>query len=196
MRLWVCVCKCISVSLCVSLCVCAYVSMCLFACVSMCLSACGSGRVWMCVWMCVWCMRERLCVGCVLFLIYTPSYLRHDSFICETWRIYRWDMTRSYVYHDSFIYVIWIIHMCDVTHPYVWLDLFINVTLLIYMCDKTHSYVWQWLIHVWQVTTHLFIWHDSYPSKGYVRFMHAKNLQERCPGLSFVFMCVSVCKGV
>ena len=29
--------------------------------------------------------------------------LIHDSFICGTWLVHMWDMTRSYVGHDSFI---------------------------------------------------------------------------------------------
>jgi len=41
----------------------------------------------------------------------THLYVRHDSFICETWLIYMWDMTHLYMRHDSFICEIWLIHM-------------------------------------------------------------------------------------
>ena len=32
----------------------------------------------------------------------THSYVRHDSFLRETWLIPTWDMTHAYVRHDSF----------------------------------------------------------------------------------------------
>ena len=83
----------------------------------------------------------------------------HDSFICETWLIHMWDMTRSYVRHDSFICENWLIHMWDMTHSYVWHDSFICVTWLIHICDMTHSFVWH--DSFIRDMTHSYAWHDS-----------------------------------
>ena len=54
----------------------------------------------------------------------THLYVRHDSFITETWLIYACDITHSCVWHDSFIRVTWLIHACDTTvsHWCVWHD--------------------------------------------------------------------------
>jgi len=76
----------------------------------------------------------------------THSYLRHDTFICATWRIHMCDMTHSYLRHDAFICATWHVHMCDMTHSYVRHDAFICATWRIHMCDMTHSYV-TWRIH-------------------------------------------------
>ena len=72
----------------------------------------------------------------------THSYVRHDAFVSETWRICMWDVPHSYVRHDSFICETWRICMWDMTHPYVGRASFICVTWLIHMCDMTHAYAW------------------------------------------------------
>jgi len=72
----------------------------------------------------------------------TPEYVRHDSFICETWLIHMCDMNYLYVWHDSFICVTWLIHTCDMTHSYVRHDSCICVPWLIHTCDMTLSHVW------------------------------------------------------
>ena len=102
----------------------------------------------------------------------SPSYVRHDSFICETWLIHTRDMVHSYVKalcvrHDSFVCQIWFfhcLHAWDVTRWYVRHDSFIREAWLIHTWDMTHSYVrhdafiWEsfmcetWLIHVWDMT--------------------------------------------
>jgi len=91
----------------------------------------------------------------------THSYVRHDSFICKTWLVHMWDMTRSYVLsgvpevvsvcicdvtnscvrHDSFIRETWLIHMWDTTRSYVRHDSFICETWRTHMRDTTLSYV-------------------------------------------------------
>jgi len=94
------------------------------------------------------------------------SYVRHDSFICATWRIHMCDMTHSYVRHGAFICATWLIHMCDMAHSYVRHDAFTSATpwftcatWLIHMCEMTHSYVRHdsficatWRIHMCDMT--------------------------------------------
>ena len=93
------------------------------------------------------------------------SYVRHDSFVCETWLMHMWDMNHSYVRHDSSICETWLIHMWDMTHScdrhdssiltlslqrrssLMWLnscDSFMCVMGpigLLHMCDVTHTQV-------------------------------------------------------
>jgi len=56
-----------------------------------------------------------------------------DAFIYVTWPIHMCHMTPSYVWHDSFI--------CDMTHSYMWHDSLIYVTWLIHMCHMTSQLV-------------------------------------------------------
>jgi hypothetical protein len=76
----------------------------------------------------------------------------YDSFLCVTWLIHMWDMTRFIC--DWVVCGTWLIHTCDMTqlhnvthtthmtHSYAWHDSFICATWLIHMCDRTHSFVW------------------------------------------------------
>jgi len=106
----------------------------------------------------------------------THSYMRHDScviavmWLCETWLIH----TCGYVRHDSFIHETWL--MCDCgAQPVIWY----GETWLIYMCSVTHSCVrhdwficviWPthvrhdtimcvaWLIRMWDMTLSYETW--------------------------------------
>jgi len=62
----------------------------------------------------------------------THSYVRHDSFICETWLIHMWDMTHSYVRHDSFICETWLMTR---------IDAWIHDGSMIYRIDELHIWV-------------------------------------------------------
>jgi len=103
--------------------------------------------------------------------------MRHDSFICATWRIrmcdrlmHMYDMTHSRVWYvwclcrmthsyvrrdvlvcvtDSCICITWLIHMCDMCH--------VSVPWLLHMCDMTHSFVW--LLHMRDLA-HSYVWLD------------------------------------
>jgi len=90
----------------------------------------------------------------------------HDSFLCVTWLILMWNMTRfmcgvtsSNIWHDMTQVNFGLDggeHVCDMTHSYVWQDswhdAFLCVTRLmtwrIPMCDMTHD------------MTHSYVWHD------------------------------------
>jgi len=110
----------------------------------------------------------------------THSYVRHDSFIRETWLIHMWNMTHVYVcnwvspcillmcLHVWYTRETWLIHMWDMTHSYVRHASFIGVTWLIHMWNMTYSYVWHdsficetWLIHIWDMI-HSYVRHDSF----------------------------------
>jgi len=62
------------------------------------------------------------------------SYVRHDSFICETWLIPIRNMTHSYVTHDSFSCETWLIHVRNMTNSYVRHDSFTRETWLSHAC--------------------------------------------------------------
>ena len=81
--------------------------------------------------------------------------MRHDSFICATWRIrmcdrlmHMYDMTHSHVWY------VWC--LCPMTHSYVRRDVLVCVTWRI----QTHSHVW----YVWCLCpmTHSYVWYDSF----------------------------------
>jgi len=79
----------------------------------------------------------------VYVYIYTKTHscVRHDSFMCVTWRIHACDMIRSSAWQDSFMLATWLIHTCVMTHPYVWLDLSMRVTRRIHLCNMTDSFI-------------------------------------------------------
>jgi len=89
----------------------------------------------------------------------THSYVRRDSFLCQTRLLHMWDMTYSFGWHGScaalsppiqtalksvclHMCVTWCTHMCDMTHSYVWHDSSLCVTRLMHMCDMTHTSPW------------------------------------------------------
>jgi len=94
--------------------------------------------------------------------------VRRDSFTCETWLIYMWDMTHLHVRHNSFTYETWLIYTWDTIH--------LRQSWLIYMWDMTHlrmrpdsftHQTWQkrhvtriWVSHV----THIWVSHVTHTS--------------------------------
>jgi len=75
----------------------------------------------------------------------TRLYVRHDSFVCETWLLCMWDMTHLYVRHDSCVCVLCLVPLLqpsvwDMTHLYVRHDSFVYESWLICMWDMTHLY--------------------------------------------------------
>jgi len=125
------------------------------------------------------------------------SYLRHDSFICETWLILPCGIwlvhTRCmyeasllvHVRHDSFIFETRPIYAWDMTHLHVRHDLFICATWLILPrviwlvytgCMYEASLRWYdktWLIYVWRHNSFMCERHDSY--KTWLIYMWRRN---------------------
>ena len=86
--------------------------------------------------------------------ICADSYMRHDSFIYETWLIHIWDMTHAYMRHASFIYETWLIHIWDMTHSYMRHDSFIYETWLIHTWDMPHAYMRLASLHIPHICIH------------------------------------------
>jgi len=112
-----------------------------------------------------------------LFARDKPTYVWHDSFICDTWLIHN---TRAYTWRDSFICnmtlwrretarldsfscVMWLVHMCKVTRSYVWLDSFISdMTMTTGDCTWHDTFTCMnetWLNHMCDVN-HSYVWRD------------------------------------
>jgi len=81
----------------------------------------------------------------------THSYVRHDSFVCETRPVHIFYKPHSYAQHDdAFICETCPIHMRGKPHS------FICETRLIHICDMSHSFVRHdssicvaWTIQIW-----------------------------------------------
>ena len=97
-----------------------------------------------------------------LTLMSHHSYMRHDSFMCETWLVHIWDMTRSYMRHDSFIYETRLVHMRHLVRDNHWKLRQTDQTqkILLLLVDDS-SVCETWLIHVWDMT-HSYVRHDSF----------------------------------
>ena len=74
--------------------------------------------------------------------------VRRDSFTCETWLIYIWDMTHLHVRHDSFTYETWLIYTSDMAeetcHTYM------SESCHTYMSESRHTYIRHVVSHVAQ----------------------------------------------
>ena len=104
-----------------------------------------------CVWdtnyatwhVCV-CGITHLCVWHALASSNT-SHLSRGSFVCVTWLICMFDMTRWNVRHDSFEGVTWLVWTCDPNRACARRDSCVCNTRLICVCDMTQACAWRTL---------------------------------------------------
>jgi len=81
--------------------------------------------------------------------------------IRNIWLVHMWDMTHSYVKHDSFIRETWLIHMCKDTSEQCWSAaeyLHTCMRRVVHVWDMTHSYVDSFTCGTWLTYTCKEIW--------------------------------------
>ena len=83
----------------------------------------------------------------------------HSSWNCHDSRVHIWDMTHSYMRHDSFIYETWLSHMCDMTRHHALIRNSVSYIESCTMYDMTHSYMRHDSVTcvTWLVTTHWYV---------------------------------------
>jgi len=93
-------------------------------------------------------------------------HVRHDSFVCETWLICKWDVTLSCVRHDLLVRL----YIYTYVHIYMYSNICIYICIIFvwYIPDSFACWTWceTWSVRMWDMThsyvrhTRLYVRHD------------------------------------